>query len=138
MPQAIEHEWAYSRDPNCILVLFLEGRTVNVAAASGSGPDPALHRFTSIFPSGLQYGPDSWRHRKHSAGCRCLSVGNEYGAISAVCPSDLLPTHSMTFVGPHPRLGQDGSYRCQRFTCRCQIAGLFIQADNVLAMAFSR
>src|SRR5437660_11504818 len=86
MPQAIEHEWAYSRDPNCILVLFLEGRTVNVAAASGSGPDPALHRFTSIFPSGLQYGPDSWRHRKHSAGCRCLSVGNEYGAISAICP----------------------------------------------------
>src|SRR2546422_6519384 len=44
--------------------------------------------------------------RSHSAGCRCLSVGNEYGAISAVCPSDLLPTHSMTFVGPHPRLDE--------------------------------
>jgi len=43
----------------------------------------------------------------------------------------------MTFIGSHAGVGQDSGNGRQRFACRCEIAGLFLEADNVLTAPLS-
>ena len=103
---------------------FLQTGMVDVTALCWSGPHPAVSRFLSEFPAGLENKPHPRSHGNRTAGSRSLAVSDQQGPIPAMLPVDVLPAHPVALFWAHSAVSQHrsnrlrGSLQCSRyFSC---------------------